>query len=534
MITGTLDYTRPLGNGSATAFSFANKVFAASDMAITLIDTSGNQYAFTYSSNLFTNIALGLTATVSNVDVDAGCIVTFSGPVTVGWIVDLRTNIPETQNTSIKNQGTFLPELHEEAFDRLTRELQDLRRLAYTFGIHGPDTEGTPWTSIASPSARVNSALTFDSSGQPVAVPITSLVGVGVAGTATADVFTTTLNQTVFALSTTVGSINNLTVSLDGAVLVPGDDYTWSASILTLIAPALLSQRLLVRYFSSVGVATVAAGAVGDTQLTAGSNVAKASKLGVVEVTVASAATVDLGAQTSSTVLVTGVTGVTSFGSSAPVSGVLYLVRFSGSLLLTNSSNLILPGGLNITTLAGDSLTAKYEGTNVWRVTEYNRAIDVPTSSSGDTIRRGIAVCKIKSALTAKTTTTALANDPDLAYAIPVAGTYAIDVLVPVSGGAGGVAFNLNFSGAITTSIALIELIANSTPVADKSLAISAAVATVLQSAAAVTTLDVIRIQATLVAGGAGTVAVAWAQNSSNAAATNFGQGAYMNVTLLS
>lgn len=534
MITGTTTFSRQLGNGSTTAYSFNGKVFAASDLAITLVDTSGNLFAFTFLGGTFSNVSLGMTATVANVDVDAGCIVTFSAPVTFGWAVDIRTNVPETQPTSIKNQGSFLPELHEEAFDRLTRELQDLARLTYVFGIHGPDNEGTVWPALPAPSARANTALTFDSGGLPVPVSIPSLIGVGVAGTATADVFTTTLAQTTFTLTATAGSINNLTVSMDGAVLVPGDDYTWTGNTLTLIAPALLGQRLLVRYFSSVGIASVAAGTVGDAQLIAGSNVARVSKLAVTEVSVASAATVDLGAQAASTVLITGVTGVTSFGSSALTAGVLYLVRFSGSLLLTNSGTLILPGNANITTLAGDSLTAKYEGANVWRILEYNRATDVPTQSNGDTLKRGVAICKFKPALTAKVTTIVLANDPDLAYAIPAAGTYSIEVLIPLSGGAGGVAFNLNFSAAITASVNLVELVANGVPVADKSIVVSAAVATVQQTAAAVTAGDVIHMSATLVAAGAGTVAVAWAQNTSNAAATNFGQGAFMKVTLLS
>ncbi len=70
------------------------------------------------------------------------------------------------------------------------------------------------------------------------------------------------------------------------------------------------------------------------------------------EVTVASA-TPTIGAVTvlSNNILISGTSGITSFGSAT--TGTDRYLRFEGALLLTNSANLILPGG-NITTVAGD------------------------------------------------------------------------------------------------------------------------------------------------------------------------------------
>ena len=63
-----------------------------------------------------------------------------------------------------------------------------------------------------------------------------------------ADVFTATAGQTAFVLSKSPKSLNNLDVSLDGATLVPTDDYTWDGNVtLTLLVGALLGQRLLAR-----------------------------------------------------------------------------------------------------------------------------------------------------------------------------------------------------------------------------------------------------------------------------------------------
>lgn len=166
-ISSTTTQTLTPCNGTTTNFAFANKIFSASDLVATLIDLSGNLYAFLPSgTNTFTNATTGLSYTVFNIDVDGGCFIVFSAAPTNGWSLDLRTAIAELQSTSIKNQSSFLPELHEEAFDRFTRELQDLCRLTYTFGIHGPDIESTPWPSVGSPSVRVNTNLGFGPLGQ--------------------------------------------------------------------------------------------------------------------------------------------------------------------------------------------------------------------------------------------------------------------------------------------------------------------------------------------------------------------------------
>jgi hypothetical protein len=66
----------------------------------------------------------------------------------------------------------------------------------------------------------------------------------------------------------------------------------------------------------------------------------------------ASASTTDIGAQNSLGVEISGTTTITSFGTA--YNGPRFL-RFTGALTLThNASNLILPGGANITTAAGD------------------------------------------------------------------------------------------------------------------------------------------------------------------------------------
>jgi hypothetical protein len=101
------------------------------------------------------------------------------------------------------------------------------------------------------------------------------------------------------------------------------------------------------------------------------------------EVSLASAATCDIGGAASMFVQITGTTTITSFGTN-------YLprvLRFAGALTLThNATTLILPTGANITTAAGDMCLAVPVGTSGWRVLLYTAAALVtgtPATSTG-------------------------------------------------------------------------------------------------------------------------------------------------------
>lgn len=198
-------------NGVTTQFAFGNKIFLAADLIATLIDTLGNLYPFTLTGfNTFSNAATGLSYTVNNIDVDAGCFIAFNVAPTNGWTLDLRTAIAELQPTSIKNQGSFLPELHEEFFDKATRMLQDLYRKTYTFGIHGPDIENTPWTQLPSAAQRASTQLLFDNNGLPT-------VGIQSPTTVTGAIIANLLNQ-ITAIAPTADKVRTAAETTAGIV----------------------------------------------------------------------------------------------------------------------------------------------------------------------------------------------------------------------------------------------------------------------------------------------------------------------------
>lgn len=94
--------------------------------------------------------------------------------------------------------------------------------------------------------------------------------------------------------------------------------------------------------------------------------------MGAAEVTVASATTTDIGAAASTAVAISGTTTITGFGTSA---NTIRFVRFTGILTLThNASSLILLGGANRTTAAGDVGLYKSDGSGNWREYAYNTA----------------------------------------------------------------------------------------------------------------------------------------------------------------
>jgi hypothetical protein len=129
------------------------------------------------------------------------------------------------------------------------------------------------------------------------------------------------------------------------------------------------------------------------------------------ETDVASAATCDIGLQNSNFLRITGTTTIASFGTN--YRGPRYL-RFAGAVTLTNSSTLILPGGANFTTTAGDVLVAIPKATggtaDGWYI------VSLPTSLAGYVTLSGTQTLTNKTIDGASNTitnlpTTALANN---------------------------------------------------------------------------------------------------------------------------
>jgi hypothetical protein len=104
-------------------------------------------------------------------------------------------------------------------------------------------------------------------------------------------------------------------------------------------------------------------------------------------VTLPSSASLDIGGALANTILISGTTTIGSFGTVA--SGVRRTLIFQGALTLTyNAASMILPGGANLVTAAGDTAEFVSLGSGNWRCVRYQRyslldgLLPLPTDAS--------------------------------------------------------------------------------------------------------------------------------------------------------
>lgn len=109
--------------------------------------------------------------------------------------------------------------------------------------------------------------------------------------------------------------------------------------------------------------------------------------LNMLEISVASATTCDIGAVRGSCIEISGTTTITGLGTSK---NRRRYVRFSGALLLTyNATSLILPGAANITTAAGDTAVFQSDSSGNWRCISYRAAATSPPGTTGTFTHKG-------------------------------------------------------------------------------------------------------------------------------------------------
>ncbi len=147
-----------------------------------------------------------------------------------------------------------------------------------------------------------------------------------------------------------------------------------AATVKTMLALNLVENTALSTWVGSSNISTLGVITAGTWQGSAISKtyLAGLSKFEIAEATVASASTCDIGGATSDNVLITGTTGITSFGTGT--AGVRRYLRFSGILTIThNATSLILPTAANITTAVGDSAIVECLSAGNWKVLVYQR-----------------------------------------------------------------------------------------------------------------------------------------------------------------
>jgi hypothetical protein len=170
-------------------------------------------------------------------------------------------------------------------------------------------------------------------------------------------------------VATNTGAV---TISVDG--LGAKNIYVGNASPLSG-GELVLGRIAQIEYDGTrfqLAVATIADGSITSAKLANAALTLPNSLNFAPAVTLASAASVAIGAAASNNIIITGTTTITSFDTIA--NGAVRQVTFAGALTLThNAASLILPSSNNITTAANDVATFLSLGSGNWRCVAYQR-----------------------------------------------------------------------------------------------------------------------------------------------------------------
>lgn len=139
------------GNGSTTAFPFAFKVFAASDLLVVRTDPSAIESTLT----LGTDYSATLNASQ---DANPGGVVTTLAPPATGYLVTITSAVQNLQPVGLTNQGGFYPKVINDALDRATIQIQQVAEQVSRAVKVGISSSTPPDQLIAALNANVRNA----------------------------------------------------------------------------------------------------------------------------------------------------------------------------------------------------------------------------------------------------------------------------------------------------------------------------------------------------------------------------------------
>lgn len=113
-VSTEVDHNEYTGNGVTTSFPYTFRIFKKSDLVVQVSDLNGN----------VTELVLDTGYTVTGAGTYSGGSVVLPSPLAAGWRITIDRVLDVVQETDLRNQGKFFPEVHEDAFDYLTMLIQ--------------------------------------------------------------------------------------------------------------------------------------------------------------------------------------------------------------------------------------------------------------------------------------------------------------------------------------------------------------------------------------------------------------------------
>jgi hypothetical protein len=239
------------GNGVTTAWPFTFKVFAASDIKVTVANTY----------NVETVLVLTTDYTVSvnaNQDTSPGGTVAYALPD--GFKLTITGALPYDQPLDLPSGGNFSPVALENQLDRTAMQLQQMRE-ELGRAVLLPVSSNVI-TQLPTPAPQ--QLIGWDVSGTAL-VNLSAEDFLTVAGSSSfaTQTLSGTGAATVFTLNENPGVIANLEVYISGVRQTPTTDYTISGTTLTFTsAPPAGTSNILVRWGQTLGINVPADGSV--------------------------------------------------------------------------------------------------------------------------------------------------------------------------------------------------------------------------------------------------------------------------------
>lgn len=137
------------GNGVTTTFPFTFRILEASSLEVITVDAAGVE----------TEIS---TYTLTGVGSYTGGSVILPAPLASGWHISIKRRTNVDQGTSFRGQGAFFAESHEDAFDKLTMNLQEQEEQIGRAFLAPPT--GGPYD-VQLPTPEAGYALGWDATG---------------------------------------------------------------------------------------------------------------------------------------------------------------------------------------------------------------------------------------------------------------------------------------------------------------------------------------------------------------------------------
>lgn len=204
------------GNGTASVFPFAFKVFQAADVYV------GSVAIATGVSSVLTLNTDYTVALNANQDSNPGGAVTLTaGALAAGYRLIVTSAIQDLQPTEYLSQGGFYPEVLTASLDRLTILVQQLQE-TLSLGMQFPITDPILDNVLPSAEERAGMVLMFDANGKPALISMASGSGLVAAQGAAGTVDGT--NQ-VFTFASTAAVTPAALVYAGGIYMTQGTDY---------------------------------------------------------------------------------------------------------------------------------------------------------------------------------------------------------------------------------------------------------------------------------------------------------------------